>query len=157
MNVNIQTQGIEEIEQLLAQISAKAQNLSPIFHDMGNSLSENIEERFDSESDFDGNEWDPLADSTLIAKSKKGKGSNKMLQLDKDLYESIGFYADDISLVVGVNAQAKGYAYPLVHQFGSKDGKTPARRFMPIDSDGNLDEGVKEEVLDLLEEFLTSF
>lgn len=45
----------------------------------------------------------------------------------------------------------------MVHQFGTEDGSVPARRFMPIDSDGKLDEGVKEEILDLLEEFLADF
>jgi phage gpG-like protein len=154
VNVEIKIQGIEKIDEMLEKIVKKAGDLEPVLHAIGGGMVGNIHYSFDNEQSPDGEAWDPLADSTLLDKSKHGKRS-VMLQRDMDLYNSIGFFADGDSLAVGVNAYSKGdYPYPVVHQFGSKDGKIPARRFMPIDSDGELDDGVKEEILDLLEDFL---
>jgi phage gpG-like protein len=50
-----------------------------------------------------------------------------------------------------------------VHQFGTtkagraKNTTIPERPFMPIDEDGNVYEEVKEELLELLEEYLSEF
>lgn len=163
MQVNIEIQGIETLEAALTKLSNKAQNLEPVFHDMGNTLTAGIEESFDNEKSYDGTSWEALSPSTLAYKDKHG--GNKILQSkDSNLYESIGFNIDRNSLVVGVNAYSdEGYPYPLVHQFGTdKAGKSgnvtiPARPFMPIDKNGKLYDGVQKELIGLLEDYLSDF
>ncbi len=157
MKITIKATGTEEIEALFEKISRRAAHMQPAMDEVGNYLQNIIEESFESGRSPDGEVWSPLADSTLIKKSKDGKpvSMGKLLYEEGTLFESITYEADSDSMAVGVNAYSKGdYPYPVVHQFGSKDGKTPARRFMPIDSNGELDDGVKEEILDLLEDFL---
>jgi phage gpG-like protein len=95
-----------------------------------------------------------LAESTKKYKARHG-GSKILQSRDRNLRESTGYHADNDSVIVGVNAySSKGYPYPIVHQFGSEDGKIVARPFMPITHDGELYDNVKVEVLDILLEYL---
>ena len=59
-------------------------------------------------------------------------------------------------IVIGTNANFKGFSYPAVHQFGTKDGKTPARAFMPITLDGKLYDDVENELGEIVVEFIES-
>jgi len=163
LEVNIQMQGVEELEAALAKLSHKAQNLAPVFHDFGNTLTQGIEESFDGQRSYDGTSWEALKPSTLAYKQKHG-GSKILQSGESNLYESIAYNAESNSLTVGVNAYSDdGYPYPLVHQFGTtkagraKNTTIPERPFMPIDEDGNVYEEVKEELLELLEEYLSEF
>lgn len=156
MKTSIEVTGIEDIEAAMEQIVRRAKRMQPVMEEMGNYLENVIDKSFESGRAPDGEVWSPLADSTLIQKTKDGKpvSMGKLLYDEGTLRESIASEADSDSMAVGVNAYSKdGYPYPAVHQFGSEDGKTPARRFMPIDSDGELDGEVKEELLELLTDF----
>ncbi|MDA3946160.1 MAG: hypothetical protein PF439_05730 [Helicobacteraceae bacterium] len=63
----------------------------------------------------------------------------KLLYDEGTLRESIGHDADSKGVSVGVNAYCPDcYPYQIVQNFGSKDGKLPARRFIPTDSDGGV-------------------
>lgn len=163
MQINIEMQGIETLEAALTKLSQKAQNLEPVFHDMGNTLTAGIEESFDNEKSYDGTSWEALSPSTLAYKNKHG--GNKILQSkDSNLYESIGFNVSAKRLTVGVNAYSEdGYPYALVHQFGTdkagKSGKVviPARPFMPIDDNEHVYSSVQEDLLELFEEYLQDF
>lgn len=153
MNVTIELTGTAEIDKLFAKIIKRAKNMQPVMSEVGNYLQNTIEESFDGEHAPDGEAWTPLASSTLIQKNKKG--SKRMLYDDGTLFESIGYEATSHDLTIGVNAYSDSrYPYPIVHQFGSVDGKIPARAFMPINGDGELYGNVKEELIDLLKDFL---
>jgi len=152
MKVNIKVTGIEEIEALLEKIAKRGQDFQPALDKAGTFVENIITLSFEDERSPDGEEWSPLADSTLVKKEKAG--NSKKLYDEGTLFESIAHEADSNSLTVGVYADSKGYLYPVVHQFGSKDGKIPARPFMPIDNDGELYGDVKEELIDLLKDFL---
>jgi len=163
MKVNIELKGIEQLESTFDALAQKAQNLTPVFHDLGNTLTQGIEDSFDNERSYDGTSWEALKPSTLAYKTKHG--ASKILQSkDSNLYESIAYEASSNALFVGVNAYSdEGYPYPLVHQFGTnkagrnKNTEIVARPFMPIDDNGELYVGVKEELLELLEEYLSDF
>ena len=158
MKVNIEIKGIEELDRLLDQLSEHADHMQPVMDEAGNYLQNIIEESFESGRSPDGETWSPLADSTLIQKTKDGspQSMGKLLYDEGTLSESIGYEANNEGLTVGVNAYSKGgYPYPVVHQFGSEDGKIPARPFMPIDNDGELYEDIQEELITLITEFLT--
>ena len=156
--IDIQVTGIGEVEALLDRIAAKAKNMRPVMSEIGNYFQNTIEESFETGRAPDGETWSPLADSTLLQKNKDGsmQSMGKLLYDEGTLFESIGYEASSTDVVAGVNAYSKdGYPYPLVHLFGSKDGKIPARKFMPIDGDGELDEGAKEEAIELLIDYIS--
>lgn len=148
--ITIQVTGADKIQQAIEELLHKAQNLDRPMHAIGAYLTNIMEGSFDSETSPDGEAWHPLAESTKAYKAKHG--GNKILQSGgRNLRESTGYSSDDKSVVVGVNAYSKDqYPYPIVHQFGSKDGKIAARPFMPITQDGELYDNVKGEVLDIL-------
>lgn len=148
--ITIQVTGADQIEQAISELLHKAQNLEKPLNAVGNYLTNIMEESFDSETSPDGKAWHPLAESTKAYKAKHG--GNKILQSgDRNLRESTGYSSDDKSVIVGVNAYSKDrYPYPIVHQFGTEDGKIAARPFMPITQDGELYDNVNEEVLDIL-------
>lgn len=154
--ISIAVTGADQIDQAIADLLHKAQNLERPFNAIGNYLTNIMEESFDSETSPDGHAWHPLADSTKAYKEKHG-GSKVLQSKDRNLRESTGYSADDKSMIVGVNAYSKDqYPYPIVHQFGTdkagrnKDVHIEARPFMPITSDGELYDNAKIEVLDIL-------
>lgn len=157
MNVTIKLTGTEELDRALEKLSQRANNMQPVMSEMGNYLQNSMEESFESGRAPYGEVWSPLADSTLIQKNKDGsmQSMGKLLYAEGTLFESIAFEASSRELVIGVNAYSdKGYPYPVVHQFGSEDGKIPARPFMPIDGDGKIYDDVKEELIDLLKDYI---
>lgn len=148
--INIQVTGADQIDHAIAQLLHKMQNLQKPFSAIGSYLTNIMEESFDSETSPDGHAWHPLADSTKAYKAKHG-GSKILQSSGRNLRESTGYNADDTSVIVGVNAYSKDrYPYPIVHQFGTEDGKIEARPFMPITRDGELYDNVNVEVLDIL-------
>ncbi len=148
--ITIAVTGADQIDQAISELLHKAQNLERPMNAIGNYLTNIMEESFDSETSPDGEAWHPLAESTKIQKLRRGE--SKILQSrDRNMRESTGYSADSDSVIVGVNAYSKDrYPYPIVHQFGTEDGKVPARPFMPITHDGELYDNVKVEVLDIL-------
>lgn len=148
--INIQVTGADQVDHAIADLLHKMQNLQKPFSAVGSYLTNIIEESFDSETSPDGHAWHPLADSTKAYKEKYG-GSKILQSKDRNTRESIGYSADSDSVIVGVNAYSKDrYPYPIVHQFGTEDGKIEARPFMPITHDGELYDNAKIEVLDIL-------
>lgn len=157
MNVTIELNGDKELDRLLEQIARRAKDMQPVMSEAGNYLKNIMEESFDSGRAPDGEVWSPLADSTLNQKHKDGSmhSMGKLLYAEGTLFDSIDYDATSNDLIIGVNAYSdKGYPYPVVHQFGSEDGKIPARPFMPIDGDGKLYDDVKEELIDLLKDYI---
>ena len=144
----------------IEQLHRKIGDMSQPMERIGIYLTNITEESFDNERSPEGDAWHPLAESTRAFKAKYG--GHKILQSkDRNTRESITHDATDASVMVGVNAySAKGYEYPIVHQFGtdkagkSKSVRIEARPFFPITQDGELIDGAKEEVLEIIMEFL---
>jgi phage virion morphogenesis protein len=144
----------------IEQLHRKMADLSQPMNDIGKYLMNITEESFDNERSPDGEAWHPLAESTRAYKAKYG--GHKILQSkDSNTVGSLNHDATDTSVIVGVNAvSAKGYEYPIAHQFGTdkagrgRNVKIPARPFFPITHDGELIDGAREEVLEIIMEFL---
>jgi len=100
-----------------------------------------------------------LKPSTIRQKQKLGKSSN-ILRWDGNLADKWIVKADDKKATVSNNTNKNGFAYGLVHQFGtnkagrSKNVKIPARPFLPVDRSGNLPGRVKDVVKKVVIKFV---
>lgn len=115
----------KEVQALLDSLD----DMTPLLKRLGNAAHEIWEEKFERE----GPGWMPLEDATLDRRRKEGKDA-KILRDTQKLFGSLTdsasegsvYELNDESLVIGTNLE-----YAAVHQFGSKDGKIPARPFLP--------------------------
>ena len=126
---------------------------------LGNILQNEIEASFENESSPFGQKWQALKPSTISQKQKLGKSSN-ILRWDGNLADKWIVEADDKKVTVSNNTNKNGFAYGLVHQFGtnkggrSKNVKIPARPFLPVDRSGNLPGRVKDVVKKVVIKFV---
>lgn len=128
--------------------------LRPALAAIGEYLTETTKQRFASSTAPDGSRWAPNARSTLerlLARTKGGTGKKgkvsakgggammgkKPLVATGQLARTIHYQLIPGSVVVGTDRFADLFdAGAAVHQFGSKDGRIPARPFLGL-SDGD--------------------
>jgi len=138
------------LNRLLKELRKKGEDFSPVTKEIANYLYLISDETFDNESAFDGTPWDRLADSTV-----KAKGHDRKLYDDGDMRDSLSEDSDGGKAIVGLNVISDdGYPYAVVHQFGTDDERVPARPFLPFDEENQLYEGAKDEIIDLVRDFL---
>ncbi len=148
----------KNIEQLNAYLKSLEDKLSqkqlqyPL-NSAGNRIRNIIEESFEYQKDpISDKSWTPLKKSTKMRKLKKGK-SDKILRKDGALEDNWEI-ATTKEVKVFNNSKANKLGYGIVHQFGSSKKKIPARPFLPVNEDGELDKKLEKEVLKIFEDFL---
>ncbi len=151
MKVSIDVKGLDEIENKLKYISNKAHDTAPLMAELAHHLYDVAFNSLRDETSPDGISWNPLKASTKKAK-KKHKDS--ILYENGDLRDTLTFESSKDSAQIGLNATKGGYPYPVVHQFGSSDGKIVARPFMPIHNDGTLYSDTKDELQEIVEDYM---
>ena len=139
----------KRVKKAFATLIARGENFRPLTEEIANHLYNLTDEAFEVESAYDGTPWARLSPSTI-----KQKGNSKMLYHEGTLQRSLWQDSTDDSAYVGVNASANGYDYGAVHQFGSKDGKTPARPFLPFDAHGQVYDTVVDDILLMVKDYL---
>lgn len=150
----------------LEEIARQVDNMRPAYAAIGEALAESTKQRFSNSTGPDGKRWAPNAPATVLAKlgeisgayTKKGRLSKKgaaAVMSQRPLVDSgilrdtITWQADSTGVEIGTNrfaAEWEGGA--AVHQFGSKNGKIPARPFLGLSADD------ERTVLDILSEHL---
>jgi phage virion morphogenesis protein len=147
MQVQIEVQGIEPLTKKLQQLQSIGSDLTPIMAELANHLYNIADESFQKQQTPDGISWNP------IKPRKDDQSPNKILYDEGTMQGSLSQKSNSNEATVGLNATANGYPYPIVHQFGSKDGSIEARAFMPIHEDGTIYEGTLKELEDIVEVF----
>lgn len=152
----------------LAEISRRFDDMSPALLAIGELITESTKARFSTSTAPDGSKWKPNSPATVLAmlnrisgaySKKTGKLSakgNRAANGKRPLVDS-GILQDTINYQLtrrgnGVEIGTNRFAgeWPggaAVFQFGSKDGKNPAREFLGISHDDERD------VLDILANF----
>lgn len=151
MQVTLEILELPNVQRVLINASDKVSNTTPLMKEIGNYLYNITRDSFDEEKDPNGRNWSPLSNATT-----KSKTTSKMLYQEGDLQDKFIYEVSKNEIVIGTNANYNGYSYPSVHQFGTKDGKTPARAFMPITLDGKLYDDVENELGEIVVEFIES-
>lgn len=155
----IEVKGLEELQTKLKSLQNIDKKTKPLMQTLGNILQNEIEASFENESSPFGQKWQALKPSTIRQKQKLGKSSN-ILRWDGNLADKWIVKADDKKATVSNNTNKNGFAYGLVHQFGtnkagrSKNVRIAARPFLPVDKSGHLPNRTKQAIEDATIEFM---
>ena len=155
----IEVKGLEELQTKLKSLQNIDKKTKPLMQTLGNILQNEIEASFENESSPFGQKWQALKPSTIRQKQKLGKSSN-ILRWDGNLADKWIVKADDKKATVSNNTNKNGFAYGLVHQFGtnkagrSKNVRIAARPFLPVDKSGHLPNRTKQAIEDATIEFI---
>lgn len=134
--------GADRLQQRIATIRANL-NLPAMVEEIGALLLRRTKERFEAETDPDGNRWEPLKNQTL-ARRQRGGFDGKMLQRTQALKNAIAlikggagstFVNTGAAVRIGIQ-DPRIAAYARVQQQGLPSKHIPARRFLGI---GRLD------------------
>jgi len=159
MQDGVKIENLEEVQEMLSKLAEHIDDIRPALHEAGQIIQNATEDAFESGVSPWGKTWTPLSSATL---DKKGASAANPISMGKLLYDTgrmresvyMALGMNGESVEVGLNAKSKGYPYPAVHQFGTNDGKIPARPFLPMDSNGELERRVSEEILEVFEAHL---
>lgn len=152
----------------LQDISRQFADLSPAMRAIGEVLSESTKQRFTDSTAPDGARWEANSPATVLAmlnrisgaySKKSGKISAKGIRaatgkrplVDSGLLQDTIAYqltGDGNGVEIGTNRFAGEWAGgAAVHQFGSRNGKIPARPFLGLSADD------ERQVLAILDHF----
>ena len=155
----IEVKGLEELQAKLKSLQNIDKKSKPLMQTLGNILQNEIEASFENESSPFGQKWQALKPSTIKQKQRHGKSLN-ILRSDGNLADKWIVKADDKKATVSNNIKKNGFAYGLVHQFGtnkagrSKNVRIAARPFLPVDKSGHLPNRTKQAIEDATIEFM---
>lgn len=124
----------ERLDQLLATLS----NPAPVMRAIAAELLAQTELAFADE----GPGWPQLKPATV--KARKGR-AHPILVLSNALARSITSASGQNFAQVGANVP-----YAARHQLGSRDGRTPARPFLPVQANRRLTPNAADAVMDIL-------
>lgn len=145
----IEITGLEAVQRKLKGLAELGCNTEPLMHTIGNVIANSIKDSFEDEKSPFGQKWAALKPSTVAQKKRKGK-SDKILRRDGYLADKWVVDATSKRVIVSNNSKHKGFAYGLVHQFGThKAGRSknifiPARPFLPVNKSGKLQRDIQK-------------
>ena len=152
--MSVEINGLEQINQMLKRLEEGNALSQSTFDTISNMISNSIEFAFENQKSPFGQSWKPLKQSTLAQKIKRG-GSERILRDSGHLADNWHIASDNKSVTVSNNSSCKSFAYGLSHQFGANaerggKSKIPARPFLPVDSNGELEPNLKENIKSFL-------
>lgn len=152
--MQIDVNELDNLQIKLNQFQNNLTNTKPLMLEIANHLHNITVESFEKESSPDGKKWSPIKITGYVSKYY-----SKILYQEGDLQGSLYSKATKDSATVGLNAVSNGFQYPLTHQFGTNNAwgrgiVVPARPFLPIDSNGNIYEGVEKELMEIVDDYV---
>lgn len=139
----------QRLQAALRKIEWAVGDIAPLMRGIAAELASQTEENFGEEG---RPEWEDLSDVTTARREKNGNWPGQILQVSSaGLAASITTRATDSSALVGSN---KPYA-AMMHFGGTKSdfphlwGDIPARPYLPMDAEGELQPEAEEAILDL--------
>ena len=152
--MQIEVIGLKDLNNTLGNIKDKIEDTKPLMISLAHHLEEIVQYSFEKEQTPDGKNWSP------IKYRKSDQSPDKILQDSGNMLDTLRSKATKTTAIVGFNAVANDFQYPLTHQFGTnKAGRKrnvtiEARPFMPIHKDGSLYDGVEDELMEIVENHL---
>jgi len=148
-----------EVRQALDDLRRRTSNMKPAMHTIGQALMEGSRERILSGRDWTGQPFAPNSPATLARK----KGNKPLINEKTFVTSRLHYEASADSVIVGSSA-----VQAAVLQFGAKKGAfgatkrgakipwgdIPARRYLPIQDGGQLDDAARSLILDAIRAYL---
>lgn len=141
----------DRVREALRKVEWAVGNVAPLMRVVAAELAALTEENFENQGQG-GDPWPALSSVTTERREAAGTWPGQMLQVSAGgLAASITTQADDSSALVGSN---KPYA-AMMHfggeqsEFGHLWGDIPARPYLPMDAQGNLQAEGEGAILDL--------
>ena len=106
--------GAEEVRRRLDSLVRDGRDATPLMRDIGEHLLNTTRDRFDSQTDPDGNPWAPLSDDT---KRRKKRNADKILTRDGDLRGNLAYRTGRDAVEIGSPS-----IYAGTHQHGALKG-----------------------------------
>ena len=146
----------QRLQQTLNQIEDAIGDLTPLMRSIAAELASQTEENFEHEG---RPEWPELSDVTTEKRAKHGHWPGQILQVSAaGLAASITTHATDSLAMVGSNKP-----YAAMMQFGGEQadfpqlwGDIPARPYLPMDSERQLQPQAEDAILALSLDYLQS-
>jgi len=148
-----------EVLQALQELRRRTSNMKQAMHTIGQALTEGSREHILSGRDWTGQPFAPNSPVTLARK----KGDKPLIDHRTFVTSRLFYEADANSAIVGSSA-----VQAAVLQFGARKGAfgatkrgakipwgdIPARRYLPIREDGQLDDDARSLILDVIRAYL---
>ncbi|MEM9804664.1 MAG: phage virion morphogenesis protein [Cyanobacteria bacterium P01_D01_bin.56] len=134
----------DEINKALLRLSARTQNLKPVFDQFGPYLLDRIRSYFRDETEPDGTPWAPLSPSWQRRKKQEGRDRG-IGRYTLSMLNGLAYDANENRLQVGSREP-----YAPAFQFGVPQRNQPARPFLGVtDADRQkLSEIIEEHLAD---------
>ena len=113
MRINIEIDDGDVLD-ALTRLRQASRDLTPAMRDIGEALLNSTRERFNTETDPDGNKWADLKDST---KARKPRNKDKILTRDGDLRRELSYREGPDFVEIG-----SPRVYASTMQFGAEAG-----------------------------------
>jgi phage gpG-like protein len=154
----------------LTRLIERAEHPDLAMREIGERLTESTQARFAASTAPDGSRWAPNAQATILdhlggrggfsKKTGKVTARGSALAMNKRPLVASGLLRDSVhwdlidggrGVEVGTDRFADAWeAGAAVHQFGSRDGRIPARPFLGVSGED------RETILDVLEGYLSA-
>lgn len=147
LELSAEVDGMERLRALLQEAAENAKDLTPVFRRIDRDLSGFFRLQFETSGAEGGEPWAPLAPATIAGRTRlnargtarvsaRGRARGGLFRPLWDtgrLKRSLQQVGPESIRVLRRTEYARGTSVPYagVHQKGSKDGKIPARRFIP--------------------------
>ena len=139
----------QHLQQTLNKVEWVVGDLAPLMRGIATELASQTEQNFEHEG---RPQWPELSDTTTEHRAKHGHWPGKILQISAaGLAASITTHATDSSALVSSNKP-----YAAMMQFGGEQahfphlwGDIPARPYLPMDGEGDLQQVTEEAILEL--------
>lgn len=130
----------------LGRLAQSGRDMSPVMGAIATELARQTEKNFAAEG---RPKW-------LGIKPRKGREGGRILQDTGQLATSISTSSDAASAIIGSNK-----VYAAIHQLGGKAGRghkatIPARPFLPVDVQGNLQPEAEDSILGIANNYLAN-
>lgn len=140
----------------LQRLIQRVQDATPVMEDIARVMRNVTEDAFRGQTSPFGDPWEPLTDDTIARREAAGHWPGAILQITGQLATSISTNAGPDFAEIGAGKDK----YAAIHQFGGLPDMAPGpagvpdRPYLPVDADGNIPDALRDEVLDLIADWL---
>lgn len=130
----------DDLQRVLNLAARQTSNTAPLMRLISTQLLSQTQQNFRAQG---RPKWPELSGETIKSYERLGISTSGLLRRSNKLYDSVQKHSDMNSATISAGGGSKAANYARIHQYGGMAGKNrkvkiPARPYMPIDKDGNL-------------------